>query len=530
MRLAELLPDHLVPRSYADLTVFGVTDDSREVRFGFVFCALPLASGNAVKHCAQAASRGAQVIIVPEGTPDDALGLSDFEKTKVVVLRHPKVQSLYARLVARFHSGRPAFLAAVTGTNGKSSTVSFIRDLWTTAGFRACSLGTLGLRSTGTRHTNVEASFTTFDAKSTHLITSSLASSVTHVALEASSHGLDQGRLDGLEFDVAVFTNLTQDHLDYHKTMDAYFAAKLLLFTERLKADGTAVVNIDDPRGIPIAREVRNRRARLITFSGNGAAADLRLLWQSANERGQILVFSLFGEAFQVQAPVAGPFQAENILAAIGAAVATGVDVKLAARGVKHLESVPGRLEQAVVLENGAVVYVDFAHTPDALRNVLLSLRPHVRKNSRLLAVFGCGGDRDVTKRPIMGRISSELADAVFVTDDNPRTESPAGIRRAILSAAPSAKDAGDRRSAIAAALSDLRAGDILVVAGKGHEDYQILPVSGKDGEFLRCEDGRIRTHKVPFSDTQIVREISRELGLLADERSEQDSSVWVRV
>jgi UDP-N-acetylmuramoyl-L-alanyl-D-glutamate--2,6-diaminopimelate ligase len=231
MRLADLLPDLLVRKNLADLTVFGVTDDSREVRFGFVFCALPLASGNGVKHCAQAAAKGAQVIIVPQDAADETLGLSEFERTKVLLLRHPKVQSLYAQLVSRFYSGRPATLAAVTGTNGKSSTVSFIRDLWTYAGHRACSLGTLGLRSTGMLHTNVEASFTTFDAKSTHLITSSLASSVTHVALEASSHGLDQGRLDGLEFDVAVFTNLTQDHLDYHQTMDAYFAAKLLLFT-----------------------------------------------------------------------------------------------------------------------------------------------------------------------------------------------------------------------------------------------------------------------------------------------------------
>src|SRR6202451_509860 len=295
MRLTELLPQYSIPASHSDLTVFGVTDDSREVRFGFIFCALPLVSGSAVHFCAQAAARGAQVVIVPEGTLDDALGLSEFEKTKVIVLRHSKVQSLYAQLVARFHFGRPSTLVGVTGTNGKSSTVSFLRDIWTHAGYQACSLGTLGLRSTGALHTNVEASFTTFDAKSTHLITSSLAPHVSHVALAASSHGLEQGRLDGLEFDAAAFTNLTQDHLDYHHTMEAYFAAKLLLFSERLKANGTAVINADDERSETIAQEVRKRGAKLVTFSRSGGHADLRLLWRSANEQGQTLVLSLFG-------------------------------------------------------------------------------------------------------------------------------------------------------------------------------------------------------------------------------------------
>jgi UDP-N-acetylmuramoyl-L-alanyl-D-glutamate--2,6-diaminopimelate ligase len=520
MRLAELLGNQWIPNSHADLTVFGVTDDSREVRFGFVFCALPLSSGRGTHYCCQAAARGAQVVIVPDGTTAEAIGLSEFEKTKVLVLHHPRVQSLYAQLVARFHSGRPAILAAVTGTNGKSSTVSFLRDLWTHAGYQARSLGTLGLRSTGALHTNVEASFTTFDAKSTHLITSSLAPDVSHVALEASSHGLEQGRLDGLEFDAAAFTNLTQDHLDYHHTMDAYFAAKLLLFTERLKASGTAVLNADDQRSTEIAAEVQKRGARLITFSGSGAHADLRLLWRLANEHGQTLVLSLFGQTYEMHAPVAGSFQAENILAAIGVAVATGVDVKVAVKGAERVESVPGRLERASVLKNGAAVYVDFAHTPDALRNVLHSLRPHVRQGARLHVLFGCGGDRDITKRPIMGQIASQLADVVFVTDDNPRTESPAEIRKVILAAAPRARDAGERRNAIALALPELNPGDILVVAGKGHEDYQILPVLSESGELIVGENGKITTHKIPFSDSQVVRELASALDLAREERS----------
>jgi UDP-N-acetylmuramoyl-L-alanyl-D-glutamate--2,6-diaminopimelate ligase len=520
MRLGELLPDHLISRTHAELIVFGVTDDSREVRFGFVFCALALAGGNGVKYCAQAAARGAQVVIVPDGTTDDEIGLSEFEKTKVLVIRHARVRSVYAQLVARFHPGRPAVLAAVTGTNGKSSTVSFIRDLWTYAGHPAYSLGTLGLRSTGALHTQVESSFTTFDAKSTQLIAASLAGRDTRLALEASSHGLSQGRLDGLEFDVAAFTNLTQDHLDYHATMDAYFAAKLLLFTERLKADGTAVVNVDDPRSAAIVEAVRGRGGQVITFSGSGAAADLRLLWRSATERGQMLLVSLFGERHEIQAPVAGAFQAENILAAVGVAVATGVDVRAAVSGAGRLESVPGRLEQAAVLSNGSAVYVDFAHTPDALRNVLLSLRPHVRKGSKLHVLFGCGGERDTKKRPIMGRIASELADVVLVTDDNPRTESAAEIRRQVLAAAPLAHDAGQRDVAIRAALAGLGAGDVLVVAGKGHEDYQIV-AEHEDAAADAATVGTAKpaTRKIPFSDAQIVREAAGALDASRAER-----------
>jgi UDP-N-acetylmuramoyl-L-alanyl-D-glutamate--2,6-diaminopimelate ligase len=520
MRLADLLPEFSIPQSHADLSIFGVTDDSREVRFGFVFCALPLASGSAVRFCAPAAARGAQVIIVPEGTSDEALGLTDFEKSKVVLLRHPRVQTLYAQLVTRFHGGHPSTMVAVTGTNGKSSTVSFLRDIWTHSGFTARSLGTLGLRSTGTLHTNVEAAFTTFDTKSAHLIISSLAPSVTHLALEASSHGLHQGRLDGFEFDAAVFTNLTQDHLDYHKTMDAYFESKLLLFTERLKSAGTAIVNADDEYGFYVASQVRRRGSKLITFSRSGAPAGIRLLWQVPIAFGQTLVVSIFGVNYEVEAPVAGSFQADNILAALGAALATGVDPWVAVEAIKHLESVPGRLERSAILNNGASVYVDFAHTPDALQNVLQSLRPHVQQGSKLHVLFGCGGDRDALKRPIMGRIASELADVVLVTDDNPRTESAAEIRKAILAAARGARDAGDRLTAIRSALSALREGDVLLVAGKGHEDYQILPVTDSSGEPIRGADGKIQTHKIPFSDPLIVRELARSLNLLPSEEN----------
>jgi UDP-N-acetylmuramoyl-L-alanyl-D-glutamate--2,6-diaminopimelate ligase len=368
-------------------------------------------------------------------------------------------------------------------------------------------------------HTNVEGSFTTFDAKSAHLIASSLASSVTHLALEASSHGLHQGRLDGFEFEAAVFTNLTQDHLDYHKTMSAYFAAKHLLFTDRLKFDGTAIVNADDEHGVYIADTIRRRGTRLITFSSNGAPADLRLLGQIPTEYGQTIVVSLFGESYEIHAPVAGSFQADNILAAFGAAIATGVETRVAVEGVARLESVPGRLERAAILNNEALVYVDFAHTPDALQNVLSGLRPHVRKGSKLHVLFGCGGDRDALKRPIMGRIASELADVVLVTDDNPRTESATEIRKAILAEAPGARDAGDRYHAIGDALSNLEAGDVLLVAGKGHEHYQILPLAPAF-EGAPSVDEKPLTHKIPFSDSAVVRELAQSLQLVGKDDS----------
>jgi UDP-N-acetylmuramoyl-L-alanyl-D-glutamate--2,6-diaminopimelate ligase len=271
-----------------------------------------------------------------------------------------------------------------------------------------------------------------------------------------------------------------------------------------------------------ILREVRARGGRVVTYSGAGASADLRLLWRAATERGQTLLVSLFGERHEIHAPVAGAFQAENILAAIGVAVATGVDVRAAVRGASVLESVPGRLEQAAVLANGSAVYVDFAHTPDALRNVLLSLRPHVRKGAQLHVLFGCGGERDTKKRPIMGRIAAELADVVLVTDDNPRTESAASIRAQILAAAPSAQDAGEREGAIRTAVAGLAPGDVLVVAGKGHEDYQIIAdTTGADASLgATTIDAKPRTRKIPFSDAQLVRQAALQLALVPRDES----------
>ena len=497
-----------------DLFIFGVTDDSRDVRFGYMFCAVPGMGSNGLAFCSQAAARGAQAIAVPEKTPDEALGLSRYEGEKIVVLRVPDVRAFYARLAARFHPGRPDTIAAVTGTNGKTSTVSFLRDLWVDAAWRSLSLGTLGLRARDRIHTNLEAGLTTFDAKTLHIMLGELARvhGITHLAMEASSHALDQQRLAGLTFEAAGFTNLTQDHLDYHATMQEYFEAKVRLFSERLKIDGVAVINVQHPWGRQIVSAMKARGTPVITYGGAGDAADLRLLKRIPHAQGQTLTLSLFGESYEVEAPVAGIFQAENILCAVGLAIGTAVPVKSAANGIARLAPVPGRLERAAVLVNGAVVYVDYAHTPDALENVLRSVRPHVNAGGRLHVLFGCGGDRDSKKRPIMGRIAVECADCVWVTDDNPRTEDAKGIRAQVLIGAPGATDAGPRAEALQRALSDLRSGDVLVVAGKGHEDYQVLLELRRRGTPIRDSQGRLRTYKTPFSDQQVIHNITATL------------------
>jgi len=388
--------------------------------------------------------------------------------------------------------------------------VCFLRDLWGEDGRNAVSLGTLGLQARGKSHSNLEAGLTTYNAKTLHIMLGELAHAhgVTHLAMEASSHALDQQRLAGVTFDAAGFTNLTQDHLDYHPSMEAYFLAKLRLFTERLKQDGVAVINTRDPSGIQIAAAMRSRSTSVISYGEAGSGADLVVIERSPHAQGQSLKLTVFGAPYEVEAPVAGAFQAENILCALGLAVGTGVPVERAITGIARLSPVPGRLELAAVLANGAAVYVDYAHTPDALDNVLRSVRPHVGAKSKLHVLFGCGGDRDPGKRPIMGRIAEEFADCVWVTDDNPRTEDPDTIRSQVLSGATRATNAGPRREALQLALSALRPGDVLVVAGKGHEDYQIVLDRNSEGLLLHDSRGRPITKKIPFSDAKVIREI----------------------
>lgn len=518
MKLGDLWAKHggtLQPNSAEakDLFIFGVTDDSRDVRYGYLFCALPGTAVDGLAFCSQAAAKGAQAIAVAEGTRDEALGLNEYEREKIVVLRVRDIRGFYARVAAEFHSGRPLTIASVTGTNGKTSTVCFLRDLWGEDGRNALSLGTLGLQARDKRHSNLEAGLTTYDAKTLHIMLGELerAHGITHLAMEASSHALDQQRLADLSFDAAGFTNLTQDHLDYHQSMDAYFQAKLRLFNERLKADGVAVVNTRDASGLAIAAAMKARGIRVISYGEADRGADLAVLERIPHAEGQTLKLAVFGATHEVAAPVAGAFQAENILCALGLAVGTEVPVGRAIAGIGRLAPVPGRLELAAVLANGAAVYVDYAHTPDALDNVLRSVRPHVGAKNKLHVLFGCGGDRDPGKRPIMGRIAAQRSDCVWVTDDNPRTEEPDAIRKQVLAGATGAapaRDAGPRREALQRAVSELRAGDVLVVAGKGHEDYQIVLERDSAGLPLHDSRGRPATKKIPFSDAKVIREI----------------------
>jgi UDP-N-acetylmuramoyl-L-alanyl-D-glutamate--2,6-diaminopimelate ligase len=460
--------------------IIGLTSDSRRVEAGFLFAALP---GSRLDGCAfigDAIRRGAAAVLAPPGTrlpepvdheapPPPALITDDNPR------RH------LALMAARFFARQPATVAAVTGTNGKTSVVTFLRQIWSMLGLRAASMGTLGISAPDIAPDiaadialgiGVSGSLTTPDPVALHHALAQLADAdVRCLALEASSHGLEQNRLDGVRITAAAFTNLSRDHLDYHQSMDAYFAAKRRLMAEILADGGTAVLNADIAEFAPLAESLSGRDVRIMTFGWHGG--DIRLDAVEALAHGQRLTISIGSRMHQIVVPLVGTFQATNALCALALAIATGADPAAAVMSLASLEGVRGRMQRAGRRRNGSAVYVDYAHTPDALRAVLSALRPHVR--DRLAVVFGCGGDRDRGKRREMGKIAAELADDVIVTDDNPRSEDPAAIRRQILEGCPAAREIGDRREAITHAVAALAAGDLLVVAGKGHETGQII-------------------------------------------------------
>jgi UDP-N-acetylmuramoyl-L-alanyl-D-glutamate--2,6-diaminopimelate ligase len=462
--------------------------DSRRVKAGALFAALPGSKSDGRSFVPEAVKAGATAILAPEGS--SFADLPNGLPQDIAVLTAKEPRRALAMIAARFFGQQPLCIAAVTGTGGKTSTVAFARQLWALEGRESASLGTLGVAS---RKLSDPGSLTTPDPIALHRILNQLADNgVTHLAMEASSHGLDQRRLDGVKVTAAAFTNLSQDHLDYHADMGSYFETKLRLFTELLPQGGTAVVNLklaDAPRLIETARR---RRQRLITFGGEGA--DIRVLKHRATPLGQLLELALFGAHHVAEFPVAGGFQAENLLAALGLVIGSGSDASKIAGLIGSLTGVPGRIEHVADTPAGGVVYVDYAHKPGALEAVLTALRPHAAR--QLALVFGCGGDRDRGKRPMMGEIATRLADRVIVTDDNPRSEAPAAIRAEILAKAPGAIEVGDRAEAIRVAMSELRAGDLLVIAGKGHETYQVV------GD---------KTY--PFDDAEVARQIAAELG-----------------
>ncbi len=456
----------------AEVDISGLTADSRQVAAGYLFAALPGSQADGRDFIPQALEKGAAAVLAPKGTtlpagaPAVALIIDDNPRRRL------------ALLAARFYQRQPATAVAVTGTNGKTSVASFTSQIWHALGHEAASLGTLGLQPP---RADAPASLTTPDPVELHRCLASLARDrVDHVVLEASSHGLDQFRLDGIRVSAAAFTNLTRDHLDYHGSMEAYLAAKMRLFSELLQPDGTAVVNLDDPAGAQVVEVCRARGLKTLTYGK--AVSDLQLLEQTPTATGQDLALKLLGREMTVSLGVAGAFQAGNVLAALGLVIAGGEDLDRAAATLSGLEGVPGRVELVGETAAGGHVYVDYAHTPDALETVLHALRPHTRK--RLAVIIGCGGDRDRGKRPQMGAIAVRLADKAYITDDNPRSEDPAAIRREMLAAAPEAEEIGDRGAAIATAVAALGSGDVLVIAGKGHEAGQIV-----GGQVLPFDD-----------------------------------------
>jgi UDP-N-acetylmuramoyl-L-alanyl-D-glutamate--2,6-diaminopimelate ligase len=470
LRLIELMDGGqgsliLMPPGNPDIR--GLTADSREVKPGFLFAALPGAREDGRRFVEDAVARGAVAVLTDE--PQRFTGLAE-RSPPVWVIGDPNPRRRLARISSRFYAPQPEQIVAVTGTNGKTSVTVFARQIWQHLGLRAASLGTIGIIGPDFEH---KGALTTPDPVSLHRELNIIArAGVDHVALEASSHGLDQFRLDGLDLAAAAFTNLTRDHLDYHGDMEGYFAAKARLFTELLPPEGTAVLNIDDPAGRRLAALCRQRGQTIITF-GEAAEAHLRLVATRPLETGQAIRLAVFGSEREIALPLIGTFQASNALAALGLVIASGAVVERAIDALASLEGAPGRLQHVATHPAGAPVIVDYAHTPDALQTVLKALRPHCR--GRLVLVFGCGGERDAGKRPQMGAIAERLADVAIVTDDNPRGEDAASIRRAILAACPKADEVPDRGEAIRRAVGVLSGDDLLLVAGKGHEHGQII-------------------------------------------------------
>jgi UDP-N-acetylmuramoyl-L-alanyl-D-glutamate--2,6-diaminopimelate ligase len=441
----------------------GLAADSREVKPGYLFAALAGVRGDGADYIKDAVSRGAAVVL---GRPE--LGACAKELgVRFIAEENPRLA--LARYAAAFFGTQPKTVAAITGTNGKTSVSVFLRQIWSALGKEAASLGTIGVvTSKGER----ALKHTTPDPIELHRLLGELKhEGVEHLALEASSHGLDQYRLDGVDIAAAAFTNITRDHLDYHPTFEHYLASKLRLFTEVVCGNGVAVVNADAGYARQFIDAARKRGLRVTTVGKKGETIELESC--TPHSGGQMLQVVLGGISHQINLPLAGSFQASNALVAAGLAIGLGDESNRVFAALEKVAGAPGRLERVAVTASGAPVYVDYAHTPDALETVLVAIRPHVA--GKLRVVFGCGGDRDKGKRPLMGAAAAKFADDVIVTDDNPRGENPSVIRREILVGCSNAQEIGDRATAIRAGVAALGTGDVLVVAGKGHETGQIV-------------------------------------------------------
>jgi UDP-N-acetylmuramoyl-L-alanyl-D-glutamate--2,6-diaminopimelate ligase len=461
MQLGDLVPaDVSVPAGARAIDITGVTADSRTVAPGCLFVALAGSHADGATFASDAVARGAVAILA---------ATSALLSSRVPVARTTDPRRALALIAARLHPRQPEHLVAVTGTSGKTSVVEFTRQIFAACGKEAASVGTLGVvTARGTAY----GTHTTPDPVAFHATLDRLANSgVTHAAVEASSQGLDQRRVDGLRIEAAAFTNLGRDHMDYHPTVDAYLAAKLRLFTTILPQGGTAVIDMDGARAADVEAVVRKRGQTIIRVGKAGE--EIRLLSVTPDRFRQKLKVRAFGEEREIVLPLAGAFQASNALVAAGLAIGTGLPRGAVLDALPRLAGVPGRLEYVGRKANGAMIFIDYAHKPDALTAALQALRPMTE--SLLFVVFGAGGDRDPGKRAFMGAAATANADVVIVTDDNPRSEDPAAIRKAILNAATDGIEIGDRAAAIRRAVAMLGEGDVLCVAGKGHETGQVV-------------------------------------------------------
>lgn len=480
MLLSELLATPDLEPALRGLKVAGLTADSRTARDGFAFFAIPGHAGDGLTFVADAAARGARVVV--------AQRKAECPLPLIVV---DDVRRALARAAARFFARQPSTIAAVTGTSGKTSIVAFLRQIWSALGHEAASLGTVGIVDSHGAH---YGALTTPGPVELHKTLDELAGrGVTHLAMEASSLGIDQRRLDGVRIEVAGFTNFSRDHLDHHASMEDYFAAKMRLFDTLMHPGQTVVIDADSDVAPRVMEVCRARGLNVFDVGAKGEA--IALLAATPNALATSLRLRHVGAEYEIELPLAGAFQVSNALVAAGLAIAAGDEPARVFAALGQLKGAPGRLE-LVGQHNGAPVFVDYAHKPDALEKVLATLRP-LTKN-RLIVVFGCGGDRDKGKRPLMGEIIARAADVAIVTDDNPRSEDAAAIRAAILEGARGGAaqiiEIGDRRAAIASAVAELQAGDALVVAGKGHETGQIV------GDRV-----------LPFSDHEAIAQALKE-------------------
>lgn len=457
----------LVAPDGASPVITGISVDSRMVEPGHLFAAMPGSRMHGGSFIQYALRMGAAAVLTDAEGADIAREELDASDAALVVTDDPR--GALSRSAALWFGAQPETMVAVTGTNGKTSVSTFVRQIWLELDIPAVNLGTTGVEGAWTAPLN----HTTPEPITLHRTLAKAArNGITHAAMEASSHGLDQRRLDGVLLQAAGFANFTQDHLDYHETFEAYFEAKAGLFARVLPEGGKAVINIDDPKGAEMVA-IALERGHMVTKVGRATGADLRLDGQRFDGTGQDIRFTFEGEVFTARLNLIGGFQAENVLLAAGLVAACGEPIDQVAAVLPRLQTVRGRMQHAATRDNGAAVYVDYAHTPDAVATALQAMRPHVL--GKLVVVVGAGGDRDPGKRPLMGAAAGEHADVVFVTDDNPRSEDPALIRAAVLEGCPEATEVGDRAEAILRAVDALDPGDALLIAGKGHETGQVI-------------------------------------------------------